>query len=221
MLLALPWIAHAQSCTQSGNVRLPISMEIRSPGSGVQDLSGDGNNVYSDGMHSVLANVFEAHNVSVCDPAARSCRRTFTINLNRPVAPAPPLGAIRDGKAEFHSLWYLDTNRLMHSVQDMAVGQTVESGRTEIVVNVNGARHVLLFGDGWPSNLCFTAPLIYGSNTPASITRLSATEWTVQSSNAPTGSVGKLTDVSNPSSPVEKGFYYFNFSVYIKLKSKK
>ena len=127
--LLLPDATHAAECTQSGNLRLPIAMEVRVPASGPQGLIGDGNAPYSDGVQNVTANVFEAHNVNTCYPAT-NCRRSLTFDLRSPVAPAPALGLIRDYWGEFAARWYLDTNNVMHSVQDIPVGQTVVSGVT-------------------------------------------------------------------------------------------
>lgn len=219
-LLTVSAVAYAAECSQSGNLRLPISMEVRTPAFGPQGLIGDGQAAYSDGVQNVLASVYEAHYVQSCDPAARNCRRSLTFNLDSPVAPAPALGTVRDFKAEFAARWYLDVNNAMHSVQDIPVGQTVVSGVTFFRVHLNGVPHLLLFGDTWALGACGTngEPLITGSVTPAYIKRLSATEWTVISSP---NSMGKLVDYSNPPAPVDKGFYYFNFSAYMKLKSKR
>ncbi len=218
-LLTLSAVAQAAECSQSGNLRLPISMEVRIPAFGPQGLISDSQTPYGDGVQNVLASVFEAHNVKSCDPAAKTCRRSLTFNLDSPVAPAPALGSVRDFRAELAARWYLDVNNVMHSVQDIPVGVTVVSGLTFFTVHLNGVPHLLLFGDTWALGACGTdgEPLITGSGTPAYIKRLSATEWTVISSP---NSVGKLVDYSNPSTPVDRGFYYFNFSAHMKLKSK-
>jgi hypothetical protein len=194
-------------------------MEVRRPGSGVQRLIADGNSGYSDGVQNVVATVFEAHNVKTCDPAAKNCRRSLTFDLSSPAGAAPALGLIRDFNAEFASRWHLDVNSVMHSVQDIPVGQTVLSGVTFFSFHLNGVPHYLLFGDTWALAACSTSgePLITGSATPAYITRTSATGWTVDSSP---NSVGRLVDYSNPSAPVDKGLYYFDFSLYLKLRSK-
>ena len=211
---------HAAECTPSSSVRLPVTMEIRLPASGAQGLLDDGYAIYSDGVQHVMANVFEAHNLFSCDTTTgKPCKRSLGIDLRSPVAPAPPLGLIRDLNSAFHTVWYLDVNRLMHSVQEIPVGQTVVSGRTELQFHLDGKVHLLVFGNGWAKGECSptgSGGLVTGSATPAYIKRVSASEWTVVSSP---GSLGKLFDYSDTAAPVEKGSYYLNFAVDVKLKT--
>ena len=222
LLVGLAQPAYGQ-CQASGYG--VVSMTAYVPDGGYS-LRGDGKGLYVDQRDNVNVNLSEAGTIRTFRPIQRPYRkiRSLVFDLNNP-APDPvnhvssvARGTIQDSDAEFHALYKLDPVdpatglRQIHSIQEIAEGQTVTSQRTEMLVHIKGAPYLLVFGDQWPKNTCFPSAgaLVSGpGTTAATITRRGGQlEVTV-----PVGSLGRLFNYKNTQKPIDLGLYVFDFFV--------
>lgn len=147
--------------------------------------------------------------------------RYLLLDLNSPVesSGATRQGIIKDHFAAFHSFSKMDSSAkpdLIYNFNDIIIGTTVESPRTEIHVHINGKLHILQFGF-WGFGQCgepySRGGQINGNGTTVvKITRHSATSYTIE---APKGSVGRLWDVDNRTHPIDKGLFKSNFVIHL------
>jgi hypothetical protein len=209
-----PLLPPPPQCTTSNPPKVPMRATI---------VDGD-NAVQSDGLGEYVDNVSNANVETINAFALRTFKqwwpnskpiRAILVDLNNPVPDGVgvPRGIFIDQRAVFAAFWYVDSNSHVHALQDIPIGITVESDRTQIWITspVNRRRHVLHFGP-W-SNQCepFGRIRTTGS-TRVLITRTGANAYTFY---APPGSVATLSDVNdnNQQTPIYQGLFYVSFLV--------
>ncbi len=194
-------------------------------------LSSDGRGAYVDGTQGSTVNLVNAANLVTnnATPGGKNARYV-AFNLNGPAIGdllAQPLGVILDRQAEVHVFYKLDPVgtdglRQKHSLEELPDdGVFYTSERTDLVVHLNGVRHLLMFGgDTWPINTChLSAGAVF--DAPGSTKLQIARQGDAYILQAPPGSIARLFDYSNTFAPVDKGLYRFNFLVTFSPKSKK
>jgi hypothetical protein len=186
-------------------------------------IQNDGLGDYIDGKQYTQVTVYYASNVfpfRSTKPNATPTR-SLMVDLNHPVpgGGAPPLGIIKS-QSGIHSFWYLDANKLVHSVQEIPVGTTVPSDLTSVFVTnpANGKVYIIQMGP-WSWDVCENSgPIATAGSTRAVITRTGLKTWTA---SAPSGSIGMVSDVTDPANPIPVGPYYTSFTVnYTQLKQR-
>ena len=189
-------------------------------------LSSDGNIRYTDQVDNTEVNTRIAANLHAYQPITKPFKkiRSLKIDLTRPLPGAANLGVIKDNQAEFHAHYKLDPTdpadglRLIHSVSEIQVGQTIASERVVVVFSIAKTRYALLIGDAWPLNTCEPlngAPIAGTGTIPATVTGTADGQWRVRS--AP-GSVARLFNITKIFQPVDRGLYYFDFDVTFSQK---
>jgi tetratricopeptide (TPR) repeat protein len=192
-------------------------------------IRSDGKGIYKNDEQKISSYFLTAYNfltsgIQVLDQSANwtdTSTRYFVVNLNSPVksSGAKKQGEIRDPFASFHSFYRIDTALkldLIYNLNQMPVGATIESPRTDIHFHINRQLHMLHFGY-WGLGDCgepyARAARINGTGTTLiRITRHSETSYTIE---APAGSIGRLWDISNLTEPVDKGLFKSGFKLYI------
>lgn len=206
-------------CKDSGTY--PTISQIAEVASLTSGLSNDGNIQYIDQVANAQVNTHVAANlwsyVAITRPY--KSQRSLRIDLTRPLPGATSLGVITDPEADFHAHYKLDPPdpadglRLTHPVSEIQLGQSFPSESVRIFFRIGKTQHVLLFGN-WAWNTCAPtngAAIAGGPNTtPATITGTADREWLVTS--AP-GSVGRLYNIKDKFTPIDRGLYYFDFQV--------
>jgi hypothetical protein len=150
-----------------------------------------------------------------------SSARFLILDLNSPIKNSGAIkqGVIKDHFAEFHIFSKMDTSTAVHLIynfNDIAIGSTVESPRTEISIHLNGKVHLLQLGY-WSLGDC-GEPYSYGAKingrgtTTVKITRHSTTSYTIEATH---GSIGRLWDISNLTHPVDKGLFRTGFLIHL------
>jgi hypothetical protein len=146
--------------------------------------------------------------------------RSLIIDLNQPVPSGggTPMGVFR-GYNGIHTFWYLDSDKLVHSVQEIPVGMNTYSELTSLFFThpSNGKVYILQMGP-WSYSVCEpTGWIPTEGSTRAIITRTGDKTWTA---TAPGGSIGMLSDLSDPAHPVPVGLYYTSFTIQYTLLKK-
>jgi hypothetical protein len=195
-------------------------------------LSSDGRGAYVDGTQGSIVNLVNAANLLTGQGGPLTSKSRFlTFDFNAPVVGDPlaqPLGIIQDRQGEMHVFFKLDPVgtdglRQKHSLEELPDdGVFYQSERTDLILHINGVRHLLMFGgDTWPINTC---QLSVGAvfDAPGSTNLQIARQGDTYILQAPPGSIARLFDYSNTFAPVDKGLYRFSFLVTFspKLKGK-
>jgi hypothetical protein len=176
-------------------------------------VRGDGRGEYVDTADNAGVNDLNAFALRTFWPNKLSDKpvRSLSVDLNDPVAGGGgvPMGVFTDQRAVIASYWRVDSSNFVFAPQDIPLGTTVASERTQIWITnpVDGKRYVVHFGP-W-SNRCepFGEVPTDGS-TQVQITRTGPHAYIF---NAPKGSIATLADVADQSTPIRKGLYYVNF----------
>ena len=192
-------------------------------------LKSDGKGSYLDNVDKVSSNQNFAYNLLVSGfPGLiqsgnwkEFSPRYLLLDLNSPVesSGAASQGIIKDHFAEFHSFSKMDSSAkpdLIYNFNDIIIGTTVESPRTEIHVHINGKLHILQFGF-WGFGQCgepySRGGQINGNGTTAvKITRHSETSFSIE---APKGSIGRLWNVDNRTHPIDKRLFKTSFVIHL------
>lgn len=178
-------------------------------------LRGDAGGPYRHGEEGVQSSHGAAYNLRLQSPRDSTQRaRVLVFDLTRPVpgSGAVPLGEIRDPNGRFHSFYMIDADSVIWNTQDVPIGTTVLSDRTQMNFSINGVPHLLQMGP-WSLGDCgegyARGGRLHGiGTTQAHISRISGSEYTI---TAPPGSVARLWDHHNPEAPVDRGLYYVQF----------
>jgi hypothetical protein len=141
-----PLLPPPPQCTTSNPPKVPMRATI---------VDGD-NAVQSDGLGEYVDNVSNANVETINAFALRTFKqwwpnskpiRAILVDLNNPVPDGVgvPRGIFIDQRAVFAAFWYVDSNSHVHALQDIPIGITVESDRTQIwitsPVNSTSADH--------------------------------------------------------------------------------
>jgi hypothetical protein len=207
------------SCTTSNPPLVAMRATIVNEGNSVQD---DGLGEYVDNVQNANVNLINAHALRTFKqykPNSKPIRGLF-VDLNNPVPGGGglPSGVFFDQKAVFASFWYVDSSSHVHGLQQIPIGTTVESDRTQIWITspANGRRHVLHFGP-WSNECEPFGPIVTADSTKVQITRWGTYSYTF---HAPAGSVATLSDVhdNNQQTPIYLGLYYVNLLIHASQK---
>lgn len=192
-------------------------------------IRSDGNGIYKNDDQKIASYYLTAYNfltsgIQILEQSANwtdTSTRYFLVDLNSPVksSGAKKQGIIRDPFASFHSFYKIDTALkldLIYNLNQIPVGTTIESPRTDIHFHINKRLHILHFGY-WGLGDCgepyARAARINGKGTSLiRITRQSETSYTIE---APDGSKGRLWDISNLTKPVDKGLFESGFKLHV------
>jgi len=121
--------------------------------------------------------------------------------------PHPLKGAVSKGKVTDHDSWIAANSEQGFNAQTMPLGARQSSYVTEFSIYINGSLHILHFGPGtYPDK-----PKLNGNGTTRpTMTRTSATSWTLESANE---SVGRLWTNVTANKPTDLGLFKFKFKV--------
>jgi hypothetical protein len=204
----------AYPCTTSNPPTVALRATIVNAGNSVQD----------DGLGDYIDNVSNANVETISAFALRTFRqyrpnskpiRGFSVDLNNPVpgGGGVPRGIFFDEKAVFGSYWYVDSNSHVYGIQEIPIGITVESDRTQIWITNpgDGRRHVLHFGP-WSNECEPFGPIVTIGSTKVQITRTGMNSYSFY---APPGSVATLSDINdnNQQTPIYQGLFYVNLLI--------
>ena len=220
LLIAAPPQSFAElgACKTSNFSQISASATVINNGNLIQS---DGLGDYVDGKQYAQVVLYYALNVfpfRSTKPNATPTR-SLVVDLNHPVAGGggSPLGVIKT-RSGIHTYWYLDSNKLVHSVQEIPVGTTFYSDLTAVFVTnpADGKVYIIQMGP-WSWDVCENSgPVSTAGSTRAIVTRTGMKTW---STSAPSGSIGMVSDITNPANPIPVGLYYTSFMIhYAELK---
>lgn len=215
------------NCTHSSNPSPTLMKLTIDPKS--RFLKSDGKGSYLDNVDKVSSKQNFAYNLLVSGIPAMLLSgswndlspRYLVLDLNSPVenSGAVKHGIIKDHLAELHTFSKIDTSAkqaVIYNFNDIAIGTSVQSPRTEIMVHINGKLHILQFGFlslGDCGESYANGGKINGEGTTSvKITHHSETSYLIE---APKGSIGRLWNVDNRSLPVDKGLFKAGFILHL------
>ena len=174
-------------------------------------LSSDGHGAYVQGVDNVQASVVLTIAAMQLAQTGKSVKhpRTYTVNLNNPVAGGGgvPLGNITDGNLNHLEVQWYTVGNTRQNLHAIPVGQTVTAQQMDVSFHINGRFHILQMGP-LPYGHCHSVPtaVVGTGTTSGTIYRASDTKWVI---DLPAGSVGRLFDLYNTDQyAVDKGLYY-------------
>lgn len=149
-------------------------------------------------------------------------RRKLIFDLNHPVpgTGSEAHGILQDNRAELHVLYKLDQTvvpAVDYDLHTIPIGATRYSMRTEMLIHINGVPHILQLGP-WASGFCGEDPLEHPrllngvGTTQVKIIHKTDTAFDII---APTGSIGRLWNITNPYMPVDNGLFYMDFIIHL------
>jgi|GEM_PF-4065664 len=192
-------------------------------------LKSDGKGIYKNNEERIASYFITAYNfltsgiilLQESGNLIDTSSRYFVVDLNSPVKSSGAFdqGIIADHFASFHAFYKIDTSSrpsLIFNLNEMPVGVTIESPRTEIYLHINGLLHILHFGY-WGLGDCGEvysrgARITGNGTTLVKITRHTETSYTIE---APARSIGRLWDIANLSKPIDKGLFESGFIVHV------
>lgn len=191
---------------------------------GGHSLKGDGLGPYVDGKfgNSIVArlslNLILSTGVDMATnkpiPNAPTSERSIIFDLSHPVpgSGARALAMSRDHRGRLHVFWKHnhETETILLPTDIGPVGTSVDSDRVEMYVQVDGIQHVLQMGSWAMGEFSPRAPINGNGTTKAKLTRESEDSWRI---TAPADAIARLWDFSDPTKPLDKGLYYFDFDV--------
>jgi len=196
-------------------------------------LASDGRGAYVDGTQGSTATLRNIAYVATNDGMTVNRNSRFLVfNFNSPVVGDPlaqALGVVQDRHGEMNVFYKLDPAgadglRQKHGLEEVPDdGVFYTSERTDLYVEINGVRHLLMFGGNtWGINTCEPSNgAIFGApgTTYLQVARLPGSNTYLL--QAPAGSLGRLFDYSNTFNPIDKGLYRFSFLITLSPKPKK
>lgn len=195
-----------------------------------RSLRGDGRGPYRQGDGAVRSSQSFAYNLllpfasvpevpTVATDSTLRVARKLSIDLS---SPAPDgggraLGVISDSTARFHTFFMIDHRGTIWNIRDIPVLGRIASDRTEIRVGRAGRQYSLVFGP-WAFGQCreryaHGGMLTGNGTTPVSIERVSENDYRISASR---GAKGRLWDITDLTSPQDRGLYYFSFEVTVR-----
>lgn len=203
-----------------GNRYVPLIFSVDETSSFIKS---DGLGSYFNGVDFVITSNANLYLISRNQKDTTHLRRKLVFDLNHPVPGSGSVaqGVIQDNKAEFHALYKIDQTvipAIVYDIHSIPVGTTKYSLRTEMVIHINGVPYILQLGP-WAAGFCGEDPLEHGGllngvgTTQVMIVHNTDTTFDII---APTGSIGRLWDISNPYTPVDKGLFYTGFIIHLK-----
>jgi hypothetical protein len=144
-----PRITSINDCTTSNPKTIAIRATIVNSGN---TLTDDGKGPYDDLVDGVRVPLENALALFTFRPAGTITApvRSMSLDLNKPVPSrgGTPMGIFVDNKAAFSSFWYVDSKNFVHGLQDVPIGKTVDSDRTQmwITSQFDGHRYSLQMG---------------------------------------------------------------------------
>lgn len=203
-----------------GNTFVPMIFSVDETSSYIK---GDGLGSYFNGVDFAITSNANLYLISRNQKDTTHLRRKLVFDLDHPVPGSGSVaqGIIQDSKAEFHALYKIDQTvipAIVYDIHSIPVGTTKYSLRTEMVIHINGVPYILQLGP-WAAGFCAEDPLEHGGllngigTTQVKIIHDSDATFDII---APTGSIGRLWDISNPYTPVDKGLFYTEFIIHLK-----
>jgi len=215
LLLAVRLFAATQvQCLDSSSPDLPAIANVYTGFA----LDNDGDPIYIDQQKNAKVRIFQWGDLWAFNSTDKQATPIRSLKFNL----GPPLGTIVDPRGEFHALYKLDPPacptcpRQIHSIQEIPNGTTVDAGRVDMKVQINGVVHLILFGSGWPRGVCVDGSTVTPADdtTTARITRL-GNQYDVW---VPPPFHGRLYNNKNSNKPVDLGLIEFPFFVRLTLK---
>lgn len=214
----------ADGCFAEWSCRLPPGVP-RLTGSATltagRHITGDGKGPFVDSRDSGAVYVRAALNILPTLPLVGSAYATrfLRIDLSRPAdSTAVSLGIIEDSFADLHA-WgsTLARNGVEPTVQYQPVGSTVKSAAVHIDFHYQGRYYLLQIGAEGIGEGCNQGGTgVYGTGTTAAT--VSRPQHNLYIVDAPSGSVGRLFDITNKfAGAVNKGLYYTSFRVVFEI----
>lgn len=196
-------------------------------------LKSDGLGSYKNGVDKVSsAEVFAYHlrvssyNIPFIASKDKTdlSTRSLILDLNSPVisSGSKAQGVIQEHDAAFTVFYKFDTTvtpKLIYNFREIPVGATIESSRTEIIFYINGELHTLILGS-WGTGDC-NEPYSHGGRingvgtTRVRVTRHTVTSYTVEADD---GSIGRLWNKKNMTSPVDMGLFKTGFIIHLQYQ---
>jgi hypothetical protein len=212
LFIASSSFAEVGACKISNFSQVSARATVMNPGNLLQN---DGLGDYIDDRQFADVNLFYALNVfpfRSTKPHATPTR-SLIVDLSHPIpgGGGTPMGTFR-AYSGIHTYWYLDANKLVHSVQEIPVGTNTYSELTAFFFTnpADGKPYILQMGP-WSWSTCEdTGWVETAGSTRALITRTGAKTW---NATAPSGSIGMVSEISDAAHPVPVGLYFFSFSI--------
>ena len=158
-------------------------------------LSSDGNGPYLKGTGGVIASgVGDEAVLTIGDEDLESSpgRRTFTVNLSKPVPGGRnlPFGLLTSGERVGLIVQWRMTGDTIVNLDGIAVGQTVGAAQMNVSFHIDDRKHLLQMGPQANGHCATRKNLVHGIGTSSgTIYRASRTKWVM---DLPPGSVGRL-----------------------------